>query len=80
MSDQAILLEIRDRITKMERYLYNDEDTGKDGIVKAYEKLNSRVSQLEEQNTIREAKATTWGGIGGGVILALYKLVEYLVK
>ena len=80
MSDQAILLEIRDRITKMERYLYNDEDTGKDGIVKAYEKLNSRVSQLEEQNTIRKTKATTWGIIGGVIISALYKLVEFFLK
>ena len=80
MNDQEILLEIRDRITKMERYLYNDEDTGKDGIVKAYEKLNSRVSQLEEQNTIRKTKATTWGVIGGVAISALYKLVEYFIK
>ena len=80
MSDQAILLEIRDKITKMERYLYNDDDTGKDGLVKAHEKLNSRVSQLEEQNTIRKTKATTWGVIGGVAISALYKLVEYFIK
>ena len=80
MSDQAILLEIRDKITKMERYLYNDEATGKDGLVKAHEKLNSRVSQLEEQNTIRKTKATTWGVIGGVAISALYKLVEYFIK
>ncbi len=80
MSDQAILLEIRDKITKMERYLYNDDDTGKDGLVKAHEKLNSRVSQLEEQNTIRKTKATTWGVIGGIAISALYKIVEYFIK
>lgn len=80
MSDQAILLEIRDKITKIERYLYNDDDTGKDGLVKAHEKLNSRVSQLEEQNTIRKTKATTWGVIGGVAISALYKLVEYFIK
>lgn len=80
MSDQAILLEIRDKITKMERYLYNDEDTGNDGLVKAHEKLNSRVSQLEEQEKIRKTKATTWGVIGGVAISALYKLVEYFIK
>ncbi len=80
MSEQEILLEIRDRITKMERYLYNDEDTGKDGIVKAYEKLNMRVTMLEEQNTIRKTKATTWGIIGGVIISALYKLVEFFLK
>lgn len=80
MSDQAILLEIRDKITKMERYLYNDDDTGKDGLVKAHEKLNTRVTQLEEQNTIRKTKATTWGVIGGVAISALYKLVEYFIK
>lgn len=80
MSEQEILLEIRDRITKMERYLYNDEDTGKDGIVKAYEKLNTRVTMLEEQNTIRKTKATTWGIIGGVIISALYKLVEFFLK
>ena len=80
MSEQEILLEIRDRITKMERYLYNDEDTGKDGIVKAYEKLNMRVTMLEEQNTIRKTKATSWGIIGGVIISALYKLVEFFLK
>ena len=80
MSEQEILLEIRDRITKMERYLYNDEDTGKDGIVKAHEKLNMRVTMLEEQNTIRKTKATTWGIIGGVIISALYKLVEFFLK
>ncbi len=80
MSDQAILLEIRDKITKIERYLYNDDDTGKDGLVKAHEKLNTRVTQLEEQNTIRKTKATTWGVIGGVAISALYKLVEYFIK
>lgn len=80
MSDQEILLEIRDRITKMERYLYNDEATGKDGIVKAHEKLNMRVTMLEEQNTIRKTKATTWGIIGGVIISALYKLVEFFLK
>ena len=80
MSEREILLEIRDRITKMERYLYNDEDTGKDGIVKAYEKLNSRMSQLEEQEKIRKTKATTWGVIGGVIISAIYKLVEFFLK
>lgn len=80
MSDQAILLEIRDKITKIERYLYNDDDTGKDGLVKAHEKLNTRVTQLEEQNTIRKTKATTWGVIGGVAISALYKIVEYFIK
>ena len=80
MSEKEILLEIRDRITKMERYLYNDEDTGKDGIVKAHEKLNMRVTMLEEQNTIRKTKATTWGIIGGVIISALYKLVEFFLK
>ena len=80
MSEREILLEIRDRITKMERYLYNDEDTGKDGIVKAHEKLNMRVTMLEEQNTIRKTKATTWGIIGGVIISALYKLVEFFLK
>lgn len=80
MSEKEILLEIRDRITKMERYLYNDEATGKDGIVKAHEKLNMRVTMLEEQNTIRKTKATTWGIIGGVIISALYKLVEFFLK
>ena len=80
MSEREILLEIRDRITKMERYLYNDEDTGKDSIVKAHEKLNMRVTMLEEQNTIRKTKATTWGIIGGVIISALYKLVEFFLK
>ena len=80
MSEKEILLEIRDRITKMERYLYNDEATGKDGIVKAHEKLNSRVSQLEEQEKIRKTKATTWGVIGGVIISAIYKLVEFFLK
>mgnify|MGYP003562476814 FL=1 len=80
MSEREILLEIRDRITKMERYLYNDEATGKDGIVKAHEKLNSRVSQLEEQEKIRKTKATTWGVIGGVIISAIYKLVEFFLK
>ena len=80
MSEKEILLEIRDRITKMERHLYNDEATGKDGIVKAHEKLNMRVTMLEEQNTIRKTKATTWGIIGGVIISALYKLVDFFIK
>ena len=80
MSDQAILLEIRDKITKIERYLYNDDDTGKDGLVKAHEKLNIRVSQLEEQEKIRKTKATTWGVIGGVAISAIYKIVEFFLK
>ena len=80
MNEQELLLEIRDRITKMERYLYNDDDTGKDGIVKAHEKLNNRVTVLEEQEKIRKTKATTWGIIGGVVISAIYKAVEYFLK
>ena len=79
MNDQEILLEIRDRITKVERYLYNDEDTGKDGIVKTQERHDRRITLLEELNTIRKAKATTWGGIGGAISLILYKVIEYLI-
>ena len=80
MNDQEILLEILDRVKKVERHLYNDDDTGKDGLVKSHDKLDTRVSILEEQNTIRKAKATTWGVIGGVAISALYKLVEYFIK
>ena len=80
MNDQEILLEILDRVKKVERHLYNDDDTGKDGLVKSHDKLDTRVSILEEQNTIRKAKATTWGGIGGVIIILIYKALEFIYK
>ena len=74
--DQELLTEIRDRLRKIESYLYNDEDTGKDGIVKSFERLHRRVYELEEKDKIAKAKAGTWGVIGGGVLVGALKLIE----
>lgn len=74
--DQELLTEIRDRLRKIESYLYNDEDTGKDGIVKSFERLHRRVYELEEQKKIEKAKSATWGLIGGGVLAGLLKVIE----
>lgn len=75
-----LLLEIRDRIRKMESYLYNDDDTGKDGIVKEHEKLNKRVSTLEEKEKIEKAKSATWGVIGGSIVIGLIRVLEHILK
>lgn len=78
--DQELLTEIRDRLRKIESYLYNDEDTGKDGIVKAFDRLHKRVYDLEEKDKIGKAKASTWGVIGGGALYVVSKAIEYILK
>ena len=71
-----LLEEINRRLIKIESYLYNDEDTGKDGVVKSVDRLHRRVYDLEEKEKIAKAKAATWGLVGGGLLAAAVKLVE----
>ena len=80
MNEQDLLQEINKRLIKIESYLYNDEDTGKDGVVKAVDKLSRRLYEMEEQKKIEKAKSATWGVIGGGALAALIKIVEHLLK
>lgn len=80
MNEQELLQEINLRLIKLESYLYNDDDTGKDGVVKSVDKLNRRVYDLEENDKIAKAKAATWGIVGGGVLAGLIKAIEYILK
>lgn len=76
MNQEQLLNEINKRLMKIESYLYNDEETGKDGVVKSLDNLYRRVYLLEEKDKIAKAKSATWGIIGGGALAALLKLVE----
>lgn len=78
--EKQILDEIRDRLGKIEHYLYNDTDTGKDGIVKSFERLHHRVLTLEEKEKIQKAKAGFWGGMIGGIVFGVVEILKLLFK
>ena len=79
MNDE-LLSEMNDRLKKIESYLYNDHDTGKDGIVKMQERLEHRVFILEEQEKIKKAKSATWGVVGALGFTGLWKVLELIFK
>ena len=78
MTMENLLNEINDRLKKIELHLYNDEQTGKDGVIKMQEQLQHRVFMLEEQEKIKKAKAATWGTIGGITVAGLLKIIELI--
>lgn len=80
MTQEDLLQEINNRLRKIESYLYNDEETGKDGVVRSLDKLYRRVYLLEEKDKIAKAKSATWGIVGGGLLAAVIKGIEILFK
>lgn len=80
MNQEQLLNEINKRLMKIESYLYNDDETGKDGVVRKLDKVDRRVYLLEEKDKIEKAKSATWGIVGGGLLAALIKGIEILFK
>lgn len=76
MNEHDLLQEINKRLIKIESYLYNDEDTGKDGVVKSLDKLQKDVYLIKEERKIEKAQSAWWGIIGGSALTGTIKLIE----
>lgn len=61
-------------------YLFNDERTGTDGIVKKIRTLEKDVEILKTDKKIRKASNAIWGSIGAVALLILKWLATKLLN
>lgn len=69
---------IGERTHKIERHLYNDNETDSDGIVKKVRLIDGRVKNLEDKEKVKDAKMGVWGMVGGAVLMVIYELLKYI--
>lgn len=69
---------MRQGMQKMERYLYDDDDTSSSGIVSTQRNHGDRLSVLEEDKRVRNRLLITLGTIGGLVGTALLEFIKWM--
>lgn len=75
---RASIEDIEQRTGKIESYLYNDEHTDTEGIVKRVRRHDQRLGKLEEVEKIKNAKLSVWGMIGGAVLIVAIEIIKWL--
>lgn len=73
---QAIL----NKLTKIELYLYDDEETNNPGAIARQRDHEKRLSKLEDESMVRKSIWATLGVFGGIVGTAVVELIIWLVK
>lgn len=73
---QAIL----NKLTKIELYLYDDEETNNPGAIARQRDHEKRLAKLEDESMVRKSVWATLGILGGIVGTAVVELIIWLIK
>lgn len=73
---QAIL----SKVTKIENYLYDDDDTNSPGVIARQRDHEKRLSKLEDESMFRKSIWASLGLLGGVVGTAIVELILWLIK
>lgn len=73
---QAIL----NKVTKIEMYLYDDDDTNNPGLIAQQRAHEKRLDKLENESMVRKSIWATLGLLGGIVGTAVVELILWLIK
>lgn len=68
------------KVTKIESYLYDDDDTNTPGIVARQRDHDERITKLERESMVRKTIWGTLGVIGGTVGAAVVEVVIWIFK
>lgn len=77
------IAEIEAKLDQVIGYIYNDNKTGRKGLVQEFDELKKLVHGfLEQQRTreaVKKAKLAVWGMIGAGFIWVIERVIEKIV-
>ena len=67
------------KVNRILNYVDSDEATKRKGVVEQLDELTTTVSKLLTREQVYKAKAVAFGTIGGGLVMAVWKAVTFLV-
>ena len=73
---QAIL----SKVTKIESYLYDDEETNNPGVIARQREHEKRLAKLEDESMVRKSIWATLGLLGGIIGTAVVELILWILK
>lgn len=73
---QAIL----SKVTKIESYLYDDDETNNPGVIARQRDHEKRLAKLEDESMFRKSIWATLGVLGGVIGTAVVELILWMIK
>lgn len=69
--------ELSSKVNRLISYVDSDPATNRAGIVESMDRLSRTVEDLLKREQIYKAKAATFGTIGGGIVIAVWKAITF---
>lgn len=64
-------------VSRLASYLNSDPATNRPGIVETLDRLDKTVNELLTRERVYKAKATTFGTIGGAMVMVGWNIIKF---